>query len=348
MCDGCEVKTDRPEPEWSEGRQFYEDGGRCSCHINPPCGFCTGLDEEESDIRWSDGAEALLDLWRKRDAAAEDAEEPAPKRKPKPARTCETPDCGRNSGDARFCRTCRAQAPVRAELARLTEAHTKIGNDWHRATACIDATHVILDDAGIDRAHHLGGGLSLEGRVEALVRNRDVWIALSKEDDGRIAALREDLAALGVSHDAWEVAANAAKAQRDDEQRRAEKLTADTQRMTAELHALRGTLAERTSERDNARSHVASLTEQSDNDLESIGMLADIVDALHPDAPDWCAENGYGDPVAGVKALIQQRDTATDVSAELGHRLDRLRTRLGLAWVVAGVLALGLVAAGVL
>ena len=40
-------------------------------------------------------------------------------------RTCETAGCPRVSGDARFCRTCRAVAPVRAEFARIQAAHRR-------------------------------------------------------------------------------------------------------------------------------------------------------------------------------------------------------------------------------
>jgi len=38
-------------------------------------------------------------------------------------RTCETAGCPRVSGDARFCRTCRAVAPVRAGAARAQATH---------------------------------------------------------------------------------------------------------------------------------------------------------------------------------------------------------------------------------
>ena len=38
----------------------------CSCHINPPCDFCMSLTEEEADIMWNGGREALEEYRRKK------------------------------------------------------------------------------------------------------------------------------------------------------------------------------------------------------------------------------------------------------------------------------------------
>jgi hypothetical protein len=55
----------------SKCREMYDDGSACSCHINPPCSFCTAMDEEEADAYWSDGIEGLETLWDQRDESAE-------------------------------------------------------------------------------------------------------------------------------------------------------------------------------------------------------------------------------------------------------------------------------------
>lgn len=39
----------------------------CSCHISPPCGFCTSLTEEEANVFAERGAKAVLDMRRERE-----------------------------------------------------------------------------------------------------------------------------------------------------------------------------------------------------------------------------------------------------------------------------------------
>jgi hypothetical protein len=39
----------------------------CTCHEFPPCQFCTDLSEEESDIFWRDGMQALKKYWREQE-----------------------------------------------------------------------------------------------------------------------------------------------------------------------------------------------------------------------------------------------------------------------------------------
>jgi hypothetical protein len=34
--------------------------GECSCHLSPPCTWCTELSEEEADIYGADGRNALI------------------------------------------------------------------------------------------------------------------------------------------------------------------------------------------------------------------------------------------------------------------------------------------------
>lgn len=36
-----------------------DDRDECSCHINPPCSFCTSMNEEEANIMANSGLEAL-------------------------------------------------------------------------------------------------------------------------------------------------------------------------------------------------------------------------------------------------------------------------------------------------
>jgi len=58
----------------SEARDMYEDGYGCSCHITPPCSFCTSMDEEECEVRWADGMDGLVRLWESRDNQEEQDE----------------------------------------------------------------------------------------------------------------------------------------------------------------------------------------------------------------------------------------------------------------------------------
>jgi hypothetical protein len=51
----------------SEARELHEEGGCCSCHLNPPCGFCLSMTEEERDVYGADGIEGLLALWEAED-----------------------------------------------------------------------------------------------------------------------------------------------------------------------------------------------------------------------------------------------------------------------------------------
>ena len=45
-----------------------DDGPQeCTCHISPPCGFCTSLTEEEVDVFIERGARAVLDMRRERE-----------------------------------------------------------------------------------------------------------------------------------------------------------------------------------------------------------------------------------------------------------------------------------------
>ncbi len=46
------------------------DVGGCSCHINPPCSFCTTMTEQEADAYDQGGMDALHALWRAWEAAA--------------------------------------------------------------------------------------------------------------------------------------------------------------------------------------------------------------------------------------------------------------------------------------
>jgi hypothetical protein len=40
----------------------------CTCHTNAPCVFCTSLTEEEADIMWNGGMEALKKYWKERES----------------------------------------------------------------------------------------------------------------------------------------------------------------------------------------------------------------------------------------------------------------------------------------
>ena len=44
-----------------------KEEGSCSCHITPPCDWCTSLDEYEADAFANGGREALEELWSKRE-----------------------------------------------------------------------------------------------------------------------------------------------------------------------------------------------------------------------------------------------------------------------------------------
>ncbi len=39
----------------------------CSCHIAPPCSFCTSLTEEEGEQYWAGGIKALRAFWNQLD-----------------------------------------------------------------------------------------------------------------------------------------------------------------------------------------------------------------------------------------------------------------------------------------
>jgi len=54
----------------------------CTCHISPPCGFCTSLTEEEVDVFVERGAEAVLALRRERENQMPYDPEPYPVTKP--------------------------------------------------------------------------------------------------------------------------------------------------------------------------------------------------------------------------------------------------------------------------
>lgn len=54
----------------------------CTCHISPPCGFCTSLTEEEVDVFCNHGAQAVLNLRREREEQMPYNPEPYPVTKP--------------------------------------------------------------------------------------------------------------------------------------------------------------------------------------------------------------------------------------------------------------------------
>ena len=60
---------------WSEARRAFEEGlvDGCSCHLNPPCTFCTEMTEDEANAQWNGGMDELRALWREQDEAAEGA-----------------------------------------------------------------------------------------------------------------------------------------------------------------------------------------------------------------------------------------------------------------------------------
>ena len=53
-------------------RMYYGDYGGCSCHINPPCSFCTSMTEEEAVIYWNGGIRGLKKLWSEQGKALTD------------------------------------------------------------------------------------------------------------------------------------------------------------------------------------------------------------------------------------------------------------------------------------
>lgn len=50
------------DPEHERQRRLLSLGG-CSCFINPPCGFCTELTEDELEVYLAGGLGALVDLF---------------------------------------------------------------------------------------------------------------------------------------------------------------------------------------------------------------------------------------------------------------------------------------------
>lgn len=50
----------------------------CTCHISPPCGFCTSLTEEEADVFAKRGAWAVLNMRREREEQMPHDPEPYP------------------------------------------------------------------------------------------------------------------------------------------------------------------------------------------------------------------------------------------------------------------------------
>jgi len=175
-------------------------------------------------------------------------------------RTCATPGCTRiESGGARHCRTCRTERPLRIEVAKLTEAHERIGADWSRAIACIDATHEILDGANVSRAHHLGGGLSLEGRVESLVRNRDTVVSLYTE-----VVIKRDEAVRAL-----DLARAAAKGQKER-----------LRRAKAEISTTLDRLQISHAETDATQHHLRAVIEQRDDARGALGVARKESDAL--------------------------------------------------------------------
>lgn len=52
-----------PNPVREAPSAVRDDGGACSCHLNPPCTFCTTLTEEEADAYDAAGHDGLAALW---------------------------------------------------------------------------------------------------------------------------------------------------------------------------------------------------------------------------------------------------------------------------------------------
>lgn len=62
-----------PSPVMEPPSAVRDEGGCCSCHIAPPCSFCTTLTEEEHDAYAADGEDGLHVLWDAWDAQQEEA-----------------------------------------------------------------------------------------------------------------------------------------------------------------------------------------------------------------------------------------------------------------------------------
>jgi len=235
--------------------------------------------------------------------------------KPKKRRTCATPDCGRVSGDAKFCRKCRAEVPWRAEVARLTAQHDDL---------VVDAKRLRTDLLAV--AQH-------RDRLEC-----ERYDAITKRD--------EATKALGTSRGiarGQEVRLKRAKAQRDaavaalarlaglDHMEEPPRVVDCEAIIRHELHERLELANRHRVERDAATATVGQLTEQIwELTTERQAMLLDGI-----------AKDGHAND------LLQQRD---DARGELGvarkesaGRLLRFRVACGVAVLLGLVLGAALI-----